>query len=269
MGTPTSSLTAEIFLQHYEDTHIKQLLDTKNIAPYTRYVDDILIIHDTTKIQLHIINTYTNQIHENTKLNPTHETHRSINFLDLTIKCKQTNIEIDIHRKPTTTDTTINFHPNHPIEHKMAAFRFHIFRMYSLPLNQEKKQKEWETIRTIANNIFPKNLLHKLNRQMQHKTDRTQTGKKDKKFWTAFTYHSPKIRKITNMFKNTNTGVSFRTTTTIHQLTKPTIADETLDHEKSGVYKLTRSTCQRSYIGQTFRNLKSRFQGRTRYIKKK
>ena len=31
MGSPISRLVAEIFLQHYEDIHIKQLLDTNNI----------------------------------------------------------------------------------------------------------------------------------------------------------------------------------------------------------------------------------------------
>lgn len=44
MGSQISSLIAEIFLQHYEDIHINQLLDTKIIALYTRYVDDILYI---------------------------------------------------------------------------------------------------------------------------------------------------------------------------------------------------------------------------------
>ena len=150
----------------------------------------------------------------------------------------------------------------------MAALRFHISRMQSLPLNPEKKQKEWDIIQTIANNnSFPKNLLHKLHWQMQPKTDHAWTKKKDKKFWTTFTYHSPKVRKITNLFKNTNIGIAFRITTSIHQLTKPTIADQTLDHEKSGVYQLTCNTCQRSYIGQTRYNLKSRFQEHARYIK--
>jgi hypothetical protein len=114
MGSPISSSIAEIFLQHYEDKHIKQLLDTKNIVLYTRYVDDILTIYDTTRIHPHAINTHINQIHDNIKLNPTHENHRSVNFLDLTITRKQTNLEIDIYRKPTTTDTTINFLSNHP-----------------------------------------------------------------------------------------------------------------------------------------------------------
>ena len=60
MGSPISGTMAEIFLQHIENKHIKQLLDSKNIVFYTRYVDDIFIIFDTTRItpdeiQIHVI----------------------------------------------------------------------------------------------------------------------------------------------------------------------------------------------------------------------
>ena len=36
MGSPISGIVAEIFLQHFEDTNIKHLLDMKNIAFYAR-----------------------------------------------------------------------------------------------------------------------------------------------------------------------------------------------------------------------------------------
>jgi len=71
MWSPISNLIAEIFLQHYEDANIKQLPDMKSIALYVRYIDDILVIYDTTKINLHTINTYVNKINNNIKLNPT------------------------------------------------------------------------------------------------------------------------------------------------------------------------------------------------------
>jgi len=50
MGSLISSLFAEIFVQHYEDANIKHLLDMKSKALYVRYVDDILVTYDTTKI---------------------------------------------------------------------------------------------------------------------------------------------------------------------------------------------------------------------------
>ena len=165
-----NELIAEIFIQQYEDTNIKQLLDTKNLAFYVRFVDDILITFDTTKINLHTINTYISNRHNNIKLNLTYEEHGSIDFLDLTISREHTRFKIDIYRKPTTTDTTINFFSNHLIEQKMAAYRCIITRMHSLPLDPGKKQKEWKTIQTIAkNNNFPQQLLQKINRQIQHK----------------------------------------------------------------------------------------------------
>jgi hypothetical protein len=73
MGSPISSIIAEIFLQHLENIHIKQLLDTKNIILYTRYIDDRLIIFDTTQISTDQINKYVNQIHTNINLNPTYK----------------------------------------------------------------------------------------------------------------------------------------------------------------------------------------------------
>jgi hypothetical protein len=36
----------------------------------------------------------------------------------------------------------------------------------------------------------------------------------DSNKWTTFTYHSPKIRAITNLFKNTNINFAFRPATT-------------------------------------------------------
>jgi len=106
--------------------------------------------------------------------------------------------------------------------------------MYSLPLDMENKQKEWKIIQIIArNNNFPQNLLQKLNQQIQNKIDHTQTGEKDMKIWTSFTHHSPKIRKIINLFKHTNKVTEFRTTTTLYQLTKSIMPNQTPEHKKA------------------------------------
>jgi len=118
------------------------------------------------------------------------------------------------------------------------------------------------------NNNIPQNLFQKLNRQIHRKIDCAQTEEKDKKIWTTFSYHSPKIRTITNLFNNTNIRIAYRTTTTLRQLVKPLISIQTPEHEKSAIYKLTCNTCQRSYIGQTTRNLKSRLQGTHVTLKK-
>ena len=70
--------------------------------------------------------------------------------------------------KPTTIHTTINFLSNHSPEHN-AAYRYHINRMLSLPLTEERRQTERETIQTIAQNYsFPNTHIVRLKTQLQH-----------------------------------------------------------------------------------------------------
>ena len=43
------------------------------------------------------------------------------------------------NRKPTTTDTTTNFFFNHPTEHKMAAYRYHINKQIAITSSNNRK----------------------------------------------------------------------------------------------------------------------------------
>ena len=76
-------------------------------------------------------------------------------------------LEIEVYRKPTSTDTTIHYNSNHPIEHNLAAYRFLRNRIHQLPLTPPYKQKEWNTIQHIAKaNVFPHALPVKLDAQI-------------------------------------------------------------------------------------------------------
>ena len=152
---------------------------------------------------------YINTIHSNIQLNPTQETNGNVSFLDLLITRKPTCLTIDIYREPTTTDTTINFLSNHPLEHKLAAYRFLIRKMLSLPLNKEQRQEDWKNIQQIPrNNNFPSYLLFKLKQRMQQRATQPQppppSTTDTNTHWATFTYTSPQIRKITNLFKHPN-----------------------------------------------------------------
>ena len=174
MCSPISGTIAELFLQHLEQIYIKPLIETKHILFYTRYIDDILIISDAEATNHDYLTQYTNTIHSNLQFKPTVESDGYINFLNLTNTKRNTHIEIDIYRKPTTTDTTIHFTSTHPIEHKLAAYRYHITRMLSLPLKATQQQREWETILHIAQqNDFPPTMIHKLRHHTEHKTKHT------------------------------------------------------------------------------------------------
>lgn len=109
MDSPISSIVIEIFLQFYEDKFIERLLETKNITLFTRYIDDILIIYDTTKIDAELTTSSMNHVNESIMFSPTHENNGQTNFLDLLLIQKESSIEVGVYCKPMTTDTNNQF----------------------------------------------------------------------------------------------------------------------------------------------------------------
>jgi hypothetical protein len=79
----------------------------------------------------------------------------------------------------------------------------------------------------------------------------------DKK-WATFTYFNPKVRKITNTFKDTRLYIAFRPTNTIFKYTKE-ISMMQKDLEESGIYEILCHTRVLKYEGQTSRDLTTRF----------
>ena len=140
----------------------------------------------------------------------------------------------------------------------MAAYRYLINSMLSLPLSTERKTAEWQKIRIIANNSnFPLHHIAKLRAQIQHINQvNTTDSENNNKKWATFTYHSSKVRNITKLFKQTDIKIAFKSTNTLQQLTKPKTHNTTQDHDKGGIYKLVCKTCNKAYVGQTSRNLR-------------
>ena len=68
--------------------------------------------------------------------------------------------------------------------------------------------------------------------------------------WATFTYYSLAIKKIMNLFRDSNIRIAFRTTNTIiKQLT----SEKNINKNPSGIYKLKCNICNGAYIGQTDR----------------
>jgi len=83
----------------------------------------ISLFYSTQKIQEEQILRGINRINKHLTFKITREDNNRINFLDLTIIRNKNNMEVNIHRKETSTDTVIHSFSNHPIEQKLAAFR--------------------------------------------------------------------------------------------------------------------------------------------------
>ena len=84
-----------------------------------------------------------------------------------------------------------------------------------MPISVQGKKKEWNRILTMArNNGYPTQLLHGMKKQRIAKKEGTQTraDQQHSRKCVTFTFHSPSIHKITNLFKKTNLKIAFRPT---------------------------------------------------------
>jgi hypothetical protein len=135
----------ECWLEH---TKILTILANNNICNYFQYVDDILLVYDTTITDVTAVLNQFNSITTNLQFTIKHETDRQINFLDVTIH-RRDKFEFDIYQKPTIRDHIIPKASCHPSEHKFSAICFLTNRMEKYPISASKKKKEYNTIQHI------------------------------------------------------------------------------------------------------------------------
>jgi hypothetical protein len=167
MGSPISSTLAEIYLQYLEENYIKHCLEHKDILYYRRYVDDLILIYDQSRISADKIHNFINHIDVHLDFKISEEINNTLPYLDLSISRNNNNIELEIYRKPTYTDIMIHYTSNHPHSHKLAAFIFYINRMISMPITSQAIDREWDKILAMSrNNGFPEHIIHELKKKL-------------------------------------------------------------------------------------------------------
>jgi hypothetical protein len=119
----TLAILAEVYVQFLEYTEIANILVKHQIADYHWYVDDILIIYNTQRMNIHDTLNEFNAFNHKLKFTIEKQTDYTIKFLDLTITNHNGTLECSIFHKPTVIDTVIHNTSCHPNEHKRAAIR--------------------------------------------------------------------------------------------------------------------------------------------------
>ena len=84
MGSPTSGIMSEMFLQNKENEHFHNITRKRKIRLLTRYVDDILVIYDSITSNENDIQNDLNSLHSKIKFTHENEIDNTINYLDLT-----------------------------------------------------------------------------------------------------------------------------------------------------------------------------------------
>jgi len=113
-----------------------------------------------------------------------------------------------------------------------------------------------QNIENMIKKEISKNMVYKTNNMQTEKTQKKQ------KKWITFICHSPLIRKVTNLFRNTEINIAFKTANTIYQQ----LIDKTYN-SPSGIYEIKCNTCNKKYVGQSGRNITTRYKEHIRYIR--
>ena len=116
------------------------------------------------------------------------------------------------------------------------------------------------------NNGFPEQTVQKLRKKLRNKWERpmgTQQPQQCKKRCINFAYYGPAIRKVTNLFRQTNLQIALRPTNTIYQLSQK----GTTNNNPSGIYQLKCNTCKEVYVGQSGRPITTRYKEHIHYIR--
>jgi hypothetical protein len=83
MGTPTSAILAEAYIQYVKQKQLYPILMKYQIIGYFRYVDNILIFYNQNKTNINETLVEFNKQSTNIKFIIEKEQHNTINFLDL------------------------------------------------------------------------------------------------------------------------------------------------------------------------------------------
>lgn len=259
MGSPLSGLLADIYLNYYENTYV--LSDHNkfkdNIIFYTRYVDDTFLIFNGTLRQIYNLKTYMNSINNYIQFTLETEVNNRLNFLDLTIYKKDHKFNFSIYRKPTTSDVTLHADSHHPIPQKMAAYCCFIYRLLTIPLDDDSFNEELNTIKYIAQaNGYSYSMIDNLLKKCRNKLNKRQTTKPNVKYITSeYGLMLPKI--LNNVFKKYNFNIAYRTNNNIRNILQPRLPRPL--ESKTGIYKISCSDCQCFYVGQTGRPFLKRY----------
>ena len=211
MGTPTSTIFCEIYLEYLDNITIFHILTKHHILGYFLHVDDILLVQQNSITNIHeVINTCNN-------LTPTtHFTMEEVfenerNFLDTTISKDGNNIQFSLYRILNETDIIISnnsYDPPPPTpETKLAAVRYLTKHLSTNRVNSTEKEIKIDTIKKIRhnnnnnnnnNNKYVTTILNKVSRTKEN--EKEQKKKKSQTRWVKFTCVGKQTKLVTTLF---------------------------------------------------------------------
>jgi len=158
MGGSLSTNISGIYLNDL----IKNAINKTGITPkfLVKYVDDILVIMKKNEVEVFLkcLNSFSKSIQFTTEF----EINNMINFLDITLIRKDTNLSTKWYKKEISSNTLINFYSNHPTHIKINTARNYIVKAIKTTSFQYRDQIKNKISKILSENLFPNHLIKEL-----------------------------------------------------------------------------------------------------------
>ena len=281
MGSRIAPPLAIIFMGALERKFLEATTHKPDI--YMRYIDDVLGVWTHGEDKLLEFVSELNSIHPSIKFTMESSTKTgSIAFLDTTISVKPDgSYTTELYIKPTSAGVIMNYDSAQPATTKRAVLKSQIQRAIRLSSDEEAQHRSINLISELfANNGYPKRAIKSAVWRALHPTRPEQQKKKDSTTRIILPYIDDDVaRTVNGIIKNS--GLDLRPAWTNNNTIRQRLVRSALEpppcpgggracntcaaglagrcHTSNVVYKITCCLCNITYVGETGRMIRYRF----------
>jgi hypothetical protein len=270
MGSPLGPTLANIFLSYHEQQWLDNCPTAFRPVYYKRYVDDIFVLLPSSDC-LNSFKEYLNKQHPNMHFTSEEEENNELPFLDIFVKRTQTSFFTSVYRKPTFSGVYTHYSSFIPGVYKESLVSTLLYRGHRICASWEAFHKETANVRQLMiKNGYPEKILDKIitsffNGICAGKS--TSTDEKTPPLMVVLPYlgkHTNHLeKKLKNVFRKAVPDLQvrfvFRAATRLSNIFR--FKDRIPKYLSSGViYKYTCRGCNSTYIGETIRHAKRRYE---------
>ena len=164
MGTPLAAIFAEVFMAHFEQTHLPGLFEMSGslLLAWRRYVDDTFTIFksdaDEDEIRL-LLNTF----HPCIRFTTESEINSTIAFLDVLVKRHEHGLATTVYRKKTATKLMLKWDSLVPTAYKKSSVASFVNRAVRICSHYHSLHDEFQYIRIMAQfNGYPLSFVDRI-----------------------------------------------------------------------------------------------------------
>ena len=259
MGSPLGPTLANIFMGYLESKMVDELTSQ---TLYIRYMDDCLVISQSEKANENLFRKL-NSLHEKISFTKEVEINSEIPFLDILIKKSNNGFLTSLYRKPSFTGQYLHFQSFCSKRRKINLVRT-LYHRACMICSPEMLKTETEKIKKIlVGNGYPLELINRVIKSYDDKRGKPKLFGPDKYpavlklpyLGNASRLFEKKVQEIVQ--KNYN-----QVKPRIIFVSKPVISLKLKDPiptlNKSCIIYKFKCFCDKSYIGQTSRHLRTR-----------